>query len=70
MTDPEEEIERRFRRATDEIKTYREYDYVIMNDNLDDAVREFEAIIISRRSSIRKIDQQWIEEIFFKQEEH
>ena len=68
-TDPEEEIDRRFRRATDEIKTYREYDYVIINDNLDDAVREFEAIIISRRSSIGKIDHQWIEEIFFKQEE-
>ena len=70
MTDSEQEIDRRFKRATDEIKTYREYDYVIMNDNLDDAVRKFKAIIISRRSSIRKIDQQWIEEIFFKQEEH
>ena len=70
MTDSEQEIDRRFKRATDEIKTYREYDYVIMNDNLDDAVRKFKAIIISRRSSIRKIDQQWIDEIFFKQEEH
>lgn len=70
MTDSEQEIDRRFKRATDEIKTYQEYDYVIMNDNLDDAVRKFKAIIISQRSSIRKIDQQWIEEIFFKQEEH
>ena len=70
MTDSEQEIDRRFKRATDEIKTYREYDYVIMNDNLDDALREFKAIIISQRSSIRKIDQQWIEEIFFRQEEH
>ncbi len=69
MTDSEQEIDRRFRRAADEIKTYREYDYVIMNDNLDDAVRKFKAIIISRRSSIRTIDQQWIEETFFKQEE-
>jgi guanylate kinase len=70
MTDSEQEIDRRFKRATDEIKTYREYDYVIMNDNLDDAVREFEAIIISQRLSIRRIEQRWIEEIFFKQEEH
>jgi guanylate kinase len=69
MTDSEQEIDRRFRRATDEIKTYREYDYVIMNDNLEDAVRKFKAIIIARRSSIRKIDQQWIEEIFLRQEE-
>jgi len=70
MTDSEQEIDRRFKRAADEIKTYREYDYVIMNNNLDDAVRKFKAIIISQRSSIRKIDHQWIEEIFFKQEEH
>jgi guanylate kinase len=69
MTDSEQEIDRRFKKATDEIKTYREYDYVIMNDNLEDAVRKFKAIIIARRSSIRKIDQQWIEEIFLRQEE-
>jgi len=70
MTNSEQEIERRVKRAADEIKTYREYDYVIMNDILDDAVRKFKAIIISQRSSIKKIDPLWIEEIFFRQEEH
>jgi len=70
MTDPEQEIGRRVKRATDEIRTYRAYDYVIMNDTLDDAVREFEAIIISQRSSIKRIDPLWIEETFLKQEDH
>jgi guanylate kinase len=70
MTNSEQEIERRVKRATDEIKTYREYDYVIMNNILDDAIREFKAIIISQRSSIKRIDPLWIEDIFFRQEEH
>jgi len=69
MTNSVQEIERRVNRAADEIKTYREYDYVIMNDILDDAVRKFRAIIISQRSSVKKIDPMWIEERFFRQEE-
>lgn len=70
MTDSDQEIEKRFKKASDEIKTYREYDYVIINDILEDAIREFEAIIISQRSSIKKIDPLWIEEMLLKQEEH
>jgi guanylate kinase len=69
MTDSREEIEKRIKRAVEEIKTYPKYDYVIINDRLEDALREFEAIIISHRASTKKINPFWVEERFLKQEE-
>lgn len=69
MTDSKEEIEKRIKRAVAEIKTYPKYDYVIINDRLEDALKEFEAIIISHRASTKKINPFWVEERFLKQEE-
>jgi len=70
MTDSGEEITRRLKRAVIEIKTFRQYDYVIINDILENALREFEAIIISHRVSTELIDPLWIEKTFLKQEEN
>ena len=61
-----EEIQKRLKRAISEIGTYPEYDYVIINNKLEEAVKEFEAIIISRRVSTKMIDTLWIEESFLK----
>jgi len=69
MTDSLQEIEKRLKRSVAEIKTYPEYDYVIINDNLEKAVREFEAIILSYRVRTETINPLWVEERFFKQEE-
>jgi guanylate kinase len=70
MTDSREEIGRRLKRAVTEIKTFRQYDYVIINDVLENALREFEAIVISHRVSTELIDPVWIEKTFLKQEEN
>ena len=69
MTDSKEEIGKRLGRAIAEIKTFDKYDYVIINDILEDALMEFEAVVISQRVSIKKINPLWIEESFLKQEE-
>ena len=69
MTDSLQEIEKRLKRSVAEIKTYPAYDYVIINDTLKKAVREFEAIILSYRARMETIDPLWVEERFFKQEE-
>jgi guanylate kinase len=69
MTDSLQEIEKRLKRSVAEIKTYPEYDYVIINDNLEKAIREFEAIILSYRVRTASINPLWVEERFFKQEE-
>ena len=70
MTDSREEIVRRLKRAIIEIKTFRQYNYVIINDILENALREFEAIVISHRLRTELIDPVWIEKTFLKQEEN
>jgi len=69
MTDSKEEIGKRLGRAIAEIKTFDKYDYVIINDLFEDALMEFEAVVISQRVSINKINPLWIEESFLKQED-
>lgn len=68
MTDSEEKIVRRLKQATAEIQTYQEYDYVIMNDILEDALRDFRSIITAKRLSAQMIDPLWIKQSFFIQE--
>ena len=64
MTDSKEEIEKRLKMAAVEIKNYHVYDYVIINNTLEDALKEIEAIIISHRASAKMINPLWIEERF------
>jgi guanylate kinase len=47
-TDPEV-VERRLRKARAEIENYREYGYILVNDVLDRALEELEAIVRSER---------------------
>ena len=55
--DDERVIERRLRMALDEIRRYQEYDYLIVNDDLKNAERELEAIIVGARCrlTVRKM---------------
>jgi guanylate kinase len=64
MANSKEEIEKRLKVAVEEIKKYQEYDYVIVNKILKDALKELEAIIISQRVSTNRIDPGWIEKNF------
>ncbi|MBQ8107684.1 MAG: guanylate kinase, partial [Ruminococcus sp.] len=49
-TETEEVIRKRLDQAVGEIKRAYEYDYVIMNDELEDAVRDFETVINAERN--------------------
>ncbi len=60
----EEEMERRLGRALDEIRDYRRYDYVIVNDRLNDAVKGLAAVIAAQRLRTDKTDTTWIKENF------
>lgn len=66
LTDSKEAVERRIKGAVQEIKQYRDYDYVIVNDILKEALKKLEAIIISHRVSAKRVDHEWIENNFFK----
>ncbi|MFA5354351.1 MAG: guanylate kinase [Thermodesulfovibrionales bacterium] len=67
QSDAEEVIRRRIRRAKEEIAEYKGYDYVIVNDLFDDALRELFSIITAERAGIGTIDKEWIEDNFLKE---
>lgn len=48
-TDDDAKIAKRLARAREEIRAVREFDYVIVNDDLDRAVRDFEAVVRAER---------------------
>ena len=50
-TDSSEIIERRMRDAVSEMSHYREFDYLIINDDFDQALRELRCVVTARRLS-------------------
>jgi len=53
--DSDEEIARRLAKARAEIEAFRKYDYCVVNDDVDRAGREVEAIVTALRcSSVRR----------------
>jgi guanylate kinase len=54
-SDPEDEINRRLQKAAEEVRHYQDYDYVIINDDFQEAVKELEAIIIAEQCHPRRV---------------
>ena len=63
MSNSAEDMNRRLERAVDEMREYKMYDYVIVNDIIETSLKKLEAIIISERLRSSKIDPHWIENI-------
>jgi guanylate kinase len=66
QSDRVEEIEKRLRRAGDEIRDYSRYDYVIVNDSVDEAVKKLEAIMTAESLRTGKISKDWIRKKFLQ----
>ncbi len=66
MSDSEDVIKTRLQNAIDEIKEYKNYDYVIVNDSLDNALKEISSIVIAERVKISKMEHDRIKENFKK----
>lgn len=62
-TDSAETIAGRLANAKEEIAYYKNYDYVVKNDKLEKAYREFESIVLASRVKLENIDQNWINKI-------
>jgi guanylate kinase len=54
--DSEEEIARRLERARQEMQRYRDYDYIVVNDDLERAGREVQAIALAARCRSGRIE--------------
>lgn len=63
-TESEVVIQKRMKKALEEIRNYKSYDYVIINNDFDSAVDELRSIVLSKRVQIHQTDHQWVEERF------
>lgn len=68
-SDPPQEIARRLKKAKEEIIRYREYNYVIINDDFKSSVRQLEAIVLAERSRTSAQDLSSIEQALLGGEE-
>jgi guanylate kinase len=55
-TDLPEVVERRLRNAPGELVQYREYDYLVVNDDLEQAVARLTAIVDAERARVRRLE--------------
>lgn len=62
-TETEEKIGRRLARARDEIRALREFDYLIINDCLEDAAELFERIIHAERARADLVNERLVDKI-------
>ena len=62
-TESEDIIAGRLDNAKTEIASYRNYDYIIINDRLDKACRELESIIIAAKLGTENADHKWIKNL-------
>jgi guanylate kinase len=68
-SDPVEVIRGRLMRAKEEIRDYLEYDYVIVNDVFEEALKGLESIVTAKGLGSDNIDPGWVEDNFYRQEE-
>jgi guanylate kinase len=54
-TDPPDVVERRLKNAPGELAQYREYDYLVVNDDLEHAVSRLVSILDSERARVRRL---------------
>ncbi len=56
-TESAEQIIKRFKRAYQEINEVNKYNYVVVNDEVDEAVKKIEAILISEKCRVDRIEE-------------
>ena len=62
-SDSQQEIRQRLARAREELRHYREYRYIVVNDIFDDAVKQLCSIITAERSRSDRVDLSFLDEV-------
>ncbi|HEV2174174.1 MAG TPA: guanylate kinase [Nitrospira sp.] len=68
-SDTTEEIQRRLQKVKEEVWSYREYAYIVRNDDLTRSLRDLENIFLGERLKTKRLDMTWIENNFILDEE-
>jgi guanylate kinase len=65
--DSDDEIQRRLQRAREEVWSYHDYSYIVRNDDMKQALKEVEAIILAERVRTKRLDLAWLKEHFMRE---
>ena len=55
-TESKDKIDKRFKRAYEEINAVNDYNYVVVNDDVENAVEKINAILISEKCRVDRIE--------------
>ncbi len=67
--DAPDEIQRRLQKAKEEVWSYREYYYIVRNDDLKQSLKELESIFLAERIKTKRLNMTWLEEKFILDKE-
>jgi guanylate kinase len=68
-SDSQEEILRRLQKVKEEVWSYREYYYIVRNDDLTQSLRELQSIFHAERLKTKRLDMNWLEQNFILEKE-
>jgi guanylate kinase len=68
-SDTPEEILRRLQKVKEEVWSYREYAYVIRNEDLSQSLRELETVFHAERLKTKRLNMAWLEKNFILEDE-
>lgn len=68
-SDTPEEIMRRLQKVKEEVWSYREYYYIVRNDDLAQSLRELQSIFLAERLKTKRLDMNWLEQNFILERE-
>lgn len=68
-SDSPDEIQRRLQKVKEEVWSYREYTYIVRNDDLTRSLRDLENIFQAERLKTTRLDMAWIENNFLLNDE-
>jgi guanylate kinase len=63
-SDSQEEITHRLRKVKEEVWCFREYDFLVCNDDLTRSFHDLRSIFLAERLKIKRLDMHWFEQSF------
>lgn len=65
-SDSPEEIAYRLKKVKEEVRCFREYDYIVRNDDLTQSLPDLRSIFLAERLKAKRLDMRWFEQSFIR----
>ncbi|MDH4081969.1 MAG: guanylate kinase [Nitrospira sp.] len=63
-SDSQEEIDRRLKKVKEEVWYFKEYQYIVRNDDFTRSLRDLQSIVLTERLKTNRLDMHWFEQSF------